>query len=227
MSLLPLTIDDLTVSQTNHSLPLPPNQLCLRLPKVNSGDSISFFQFVVVQSLSRVWLFVTPRAAACQPSLSFTISRSLLHTHVLWVPDAIQPSILCCPLLLLPSIFPSIRVFFSELALHIRGPKYWSFSFSISPSMNTQDWFPLGWTELIFLQCKGLSRVFSSTTVQRHQLFSAQPFLWSSSQAYMTTGKTIALTRWTFVGKVMSLLFICCLGLSLLFFPGASSLLIS
>ena len=82
--------------------------------------------------------------------------------------------ILCCPLLLLPSIFPSIRVFSNESVLPIRWPKYWSFSFSISPSMNIQDWFPLGLTGLISLHSKELSRVFSNTTVQKHRFFGAQ-----------------------------------------------------
>ena len=96
------------------------------------------------------------------------------HTHVRWVSDAIQPS---HPLLYLPSIFPSIRVFSNEWALCIRWPKYWSFSFffffaSIFP-VNTQDWSSLGWTGWISLQSKGLSRVFSNTTVQKHQFFGA------------------------------------------------------
>ena len=97
----------------------------------------------------------------------------LPQTHVHRVGDAIQPSHLCCPLLL-PSIFPSIRVFSSKSVLHIRWPKYWSFSFSISLSNEHQDWFPLGWTGWISLQSKGLSRVFSNTTVQKHQFFSTQ-----------------------------------------------------
>ena len=82
--------------------------------------------------------------------------------------------ILCHPLLLLPSIFLSIKVFSSESVLHIRWPKYWSFSFNINPSTNIQDWFPLGWTGWISLQSKGLLRVFSNTTVQKHQFFGAQ-----------------------------------------------------
>ena len=87
--------------------------------------------------------------------------------------------ILCRPLILLPSIFPSIRVFNNESVLCIKWPKYWSFSFSISLLMNIQDWFPLGWTGWISLQSKGLSRVFSNTTVQKHQFFSAHLSLWS------------------------------------------------
>ena len=88
--------------------------------------------------------------------------------------------ILCCPLLLLPSIFPSIRVFSSETALPIRWPKYWSFSFSSSPSNEYQGWFPLGLTGLISLLSKGLSRVFSSATVRKHQFFGVLPSLWSN-----------------------------------------------
>ena len=89
------------------------------------------------------------------------------------------------PLLLLPSIFASIRVFLNESVLHIRWPKYWSFSFNISPSVNTQDWSPLGWTGWISLQSKGLSRVFSNNTVQKHQFFSAQ--LCSQSNSHIHT----------------------------------------
>ena len=114
----------------------------------------------------------------------------------------------CHPLLLLLSIFPSIRIFSNESALHIRWPNYWSFSFSISPSNEIQGWFPLGLTGSISLQSKGLSRVFSSTTIRKQQFFGPQASLWSNSHSpYMITGKTIALTRPTFVGKVISLLF--------------------
>ena len=91
--------------------------------------------------------------------------------------ELVMPSshlILCRPLLLLPSIFPSIRVFSNESALHIRWPKYWSFSFNTSPSVNTQDLSPLGWTSWISLQSQGLSRVFSNTTVQKHPFFGSQ-----------------------------------------------------
>ena len=96
------------------------------------------------------------------------------QTHVHWVGDAIQPSHPLLSPLLPPSIIPSIRVFSNESVLRIRWPKDWSFSFNISPSNEFQDWFPLGWTGWISLQSKGLSRVFSNTTVQKHQLFSAQ-----------------------------------------------------
>ena len=124
--------------------------------------------------------------------------------------ESVMPSnhlILCHPLLLLPLIFPSIRVFSNELALRNRWPKYWSFSFNISPSNEHPGLisFRMDWLDL--LQSKGLSRVFSNTTVQKHQFFGAQLFfIVQLSHPYMTTGKTIALTRRTFVGKVMSLL---------------------
>ena len=126
--------------------------------------------FSSIQSLSCAQLFATPRAAACQASLSITNSQSLLRLTPV---ESVMPSnhlILCCPLLLLPSIFPSIRVFSSESALHIRWSKNWSFSFNISPSNE----HPLGWTGWISLQSKGLSTVFSNTTVQKHQFFTAQ-----------------------------------------------------
>ena len=104
--------------------------------------------------------------------LSITNSWSLLKLVSI---ESVMPSnhlFLCHPLLLPPSIFPSIRVFSSETVLFIRWPKYWTFSFRITLPMNTQDWFLLGWTGLISLQSKGLSRVFSNTTVQKHQFFS-------------------------------------------------------
>ena len=125
--------------------------------------------------------------------------------------ESMMPStylILCHPLLLLPSIFPSVRVFSSELALRMRWPKYWSFSFSISPSVNIQGWFPLGsiWFDLLAVQgtLKSLLQYHSSkaSVLQRSAFFVVQ-----LSHPYMTTGKTIALTIQTFVGKVMSLLF--------------------
>ena len=125
-----------------------------------------------VQPLSRVRLFATPWIAARQASLSITNSWSLLK---LMPRESVMPSshlILCRPLLLLPAIPPSIRVFSNESTLHMRWPKYWSFSFSISHSMNTQDLSPLGWTGWISFQSKGLSRVFSNTIVQKHQFFS-------------------------------------------------------
>ena len=113
--------------------------------------------------------------------------------------------ILCCPLLLLPSIFPSIRVFSNELALRIQWPKYWSFSVGISPSNEYSELisFRMDWLDL--LAVAGLSRVFSHTTVQKHQFFGAQLSFWSNSHSH--TGKTIAFITQMFVGKVMCLLF--------------------
>ena len=103
--------------------------------------------------------------------------------------------ILCHPLLLLPSIFPTIRIFSNESALRIRWPKYWSFNFNISPSNEHPGLISLRWTGWISLQSKGLSRVFSNTTVQKHQLRCSAFFTVQLSHPYMTTGK-IALTRW-------------------------------
>ena len=128
-------------------------------------------QFTSVQLLSRVQLFATPWITAHQASLSITNSRS---SPKLMSIESVTPSshlILCRPLLLLPPIPPSIRVFSNESTLHIRWPKYWSLSFS--PDI-TQDWSPSEWTGWISLQSKGLSRVFSNTTVQKQQFFSAQ-----------------------------------------------------
>ena len=128
--------------------------------------SVQFSRSVVSDS-------VTPWTTARQASVSITNFRSLLKLMSI---ESVMPSnhlILCCPLLLLPLIFPSVRVFSNESALCIRWPKYWSFSFNISPS-NEHLGSPLGWTGWISLQSKGLSRVFSNTTVQKHQFFSAQ-----------------------------------------------------
>ena len=127
-----------------------------------------------VQSLSHVQFFVTPWTASPQTSLSITNSQSILKLMSVASVMTYNHLILCSPLVFLPSIFPSIKVFSNELVLLIWWPKYWNFSFSISPLMNIQDWFPLGWTGWISLQSKGLSRVFSNTTVKSHQLFSHQ-----------------------------------------------------
>ena len=148
-----------------------------------------------------------PWTAACLSSLSFTISLSLLKLMSI---ESVMPSnhlILCHPLLLLPSIFPSITVFSSESALRIRLPKYWSFSLSISPSNEYPGLisFRIDWFDRLAVQetLKSLLQLHSS----KHQFFGTQPSLWSNSHPYMTIGKTIALTIRTFVGKVMSLLF--------------------
>ena len=151
------------------------------------SSMLSFHIFVaVVQSLSHVRLFATPWTTTRQVSLSFTISWSLLKlmSIELLMPD--NHLILCCPLLLLPSIFPSIRVFSTESALCIKVLMR-SQSIGVSAStlvlpMNIQGWFPLGLTGSISLQSKGLSRIFS--TVQKHQFFGSQYSLWSNSHIY-------------------------------------------
>ena len=150
--------------------------------------------FVVVQSLSPIWLFVTTWTAAHEASLSFTVSQSLLKLMSI---ELVMPSnhlILCHPLLL-PSVFPSIRVFSSELAPQIRWPKYWSFSSSILP-MNIQGWFPLGWTGLMSLLSKNLPQHHS---LKASILWGSAYFMVQLSHLYMTSRTTIALTILTFV----------------------------
>ena len=227
-------------------------------------------QFSSVQSLSWVQLFVTSWTAAWQASLSASNSWSLLKLMPI---ELVMPSnhlILCHPLILPPSIFPSIRVFSNETVLHIRWPEYWSFSSTSVLPMNIQDWFPLGWTSWNSLQSKGLSRVFFNITVQKYHFFGAQLsfffffsrsflflfyffyftilywfchtstwichrctrgpsafFILQLSHPYITTGKTIALTGWTFVSKVMSLLFNMLSRLNITFLPRSKCLLIS
>ena len=139
--------------------------------------------FVIIQSLSCGRLSVSPRTAAHQGSLSFTISRSLFK---LMSTESVMPFnhlILCCPLLLWPSISPNIGVFSNELALHIRWPEYWSFSF-ISPSNEYSGLssFRIDWFDL--LAVRENSRVLPNTTVQKHQFFHAQRFLWSNSHIW-------------------------------------------
>ena len=148
---------------------------------------------------------MTPWTAALQASLSFSISQSLLKLMSI---KSVMPSnhlILSYPLLL-PSIFPSIRVFSSESALCIRWPKYWSFSFSLSNECSGLIFFRIDWFDLLAVQgtLKSLRQHNSSkASILQHSAF----FIVQLSHPYMTTGKTIALTRWTFVGKVMSPLF--------------------
>ena len=156
--------------------------------------------------------FATPCTAARQAFLSFTISRSLLKLVSI---ESVMPSAICYRIPLLPSIFPCIRVFSKELSLHVM---WQSTGASLQFQHQTFQWIvliSLGLPGLISLQSKRLSRVFSITTIWKHQFFSAQPSLWSNSHmcAWLLE-KNIASTRWTFVDKVMSLLFMCCLGLS-------------
>ena len=124
----------------------------------------------------------------------------------------------------LPPVFPRIRVFSSELALCIRWLKFWSFNFNISPFSEYSGLIPLGWISLL---SKGLSWVFSSTAIQKHQLFSTQASLWFYSHLYITTGKFMALTIWMFVGKVISLLFNTVSKFVIDFLPTRKHLLIS
>ena len=131
-----------------------------------------------------VRLFVTPWTAACQTSLSITNCQSLLKLRSI---ESLMPSnhlILSCPLLLLPSIFPSIRVFSNKSVLRIRWPEYWNFSFSISPSNEYSGLISFRIDGWISLQSKGLSRVFSKTSGQKHQFFGIQPSLWSNSHIH-------------------------------------------
>ena len=157
-----------------------------------------------VQSLSRVWLSATPWIAARQASLSTTNSQSLLKLMPI---ESVMPSghlILCHPLLLLPPVPPSIRVFSNESTLHMRWPKYWIFSFSISPFNEHPELisFRMDWLDLLAVQgtLKSLLQHHSSeASILRHSAFLTVQL----SHPYMTTGKTIALMRRTFVGKVI------------------------
>ena len=183
------------------------------------------FQFSSVQSLSHFWLFLTPWIPAHQASLSITSSWSSLR---FMSNESVMPSshlILCHPLLLLPPIPSSIRVFSNESTLRIRWPKYWSFSFSISQHPGLIS-FRMDWLDLLEVQgnLKSLLQHHSSKApILQHSTF----FTVQLSHPYMTTGKTIALTRQTFVGKVMSLLLNMLSRLVITFLPRSKRLLIS
>ena len=171
---------------------------------------------------------MTPWTAARQAILSITNSWSLPKLMSIELVMPFNYLILCCPLLLLPSIFPSIRVFSNESVLCIRWPKYWSFSFNISPSNEYSGliYFRLDWLDLCAVQ--GTLRSFlqhhsSKAAILQHSAFFIVPL----SHPYMTTGKIIALTRWTFACKVMSLLFNMLSRLVITFLPRSKRLLIS
>ena len=189
---------------------------------------LNTFQFCSVQSLSHVRFFVTPWITARQASLSITNSQSLLKLMSI---KSMMPSsnlILCRPLLLLPPILPSIRVFSNESTLHMRWPKYWSFSFSISPYNEHPGLISLrmDWLDLFAVQgtLKSLLQHHSS----KASIFWCSAFFTVRlSYPYMTTGKTIALNRQTFVGKVMSLLFNMLSRLVITFLSRSKHLLIS
>ena len=166
------------------------------------------YLFSSVQLLSCVWLFAAPWTAAHQASLYTTNTQNLLKLMSI---ESVMPSnliTLCCPLLLLPSIFPRIRVFTSEPVLHIQWTKNWSCSFSISPSNEYSGLvsFRMDWLDLLAVQgtLKSLLQHHSSKALI---LQGSTFFMVQLSHPHMTTGKTIALTTWTFVGKAMSLLF--------------------
>ena len=161
-----------------------------------------------MQSLSRVWFFVTPWTAAHEAALSITNSQSLLKLSSIELVMPYNHFILWGPLLLPPSIFPSIRVFSSESVLRMRWPKYWSFSFSISPFNEYSELISLrmDWLDLFAVQ-ETLKRLLQHYTSKASILWCSGFLLVQLSHPYMTSGKTTALTRWTFVGKVMSLLF--------------------
>uniref|UniRef100_A0AC11DEH8 Uncharacterized protein n=3 Tax=Ovis aries TaxID=9940 RepID=A0AC11DEH8_SHEEP len=179
-----------------------------RHQKKKKNLKVHFSQFSSVQELSRVRLFVTPWTAARQASLSVTNSWSSLRLTSV---ESVMPSshlIFCRPLLLLPSIPPSSRVFSNESTLRMSWPKYWGFSFSISPSKEILGLISLrtDWLDLLAVQgtLKSLLQHHSSkAAILQHSAF----FIVQLSHPYMTTGETIALTRWTFVGKIMCLLF--------------------
>ena len=141
-------------------------------------------KFSSVELLSCVWLFVTPWTAACQVSLSITNSKNLLKLISI---ELVMPSnhlVLCQPLLLLPSVLPSIRVFSNQSVLCIRWPSTGVSAPASDLPMNIQDWSALGWTGCISLQSKGLSRAFSNTTIEKHQFFGTQVSLWSNSHIH-------------------------------------------
>ena len=200
----------------------------LKFKNLEISASHHSYQFSLLQSLSRVWLFVTPWTAALQASPSITNSQSLLK---LMSVESVMPSnhlILCRLLLLPPSIFPSIGVFSNQSVLRIRWPEYWSFSFSINPSNEYSGLisFRMDWLDLLAVQetLKSLLQHHSSKASNlQHSAF----FMVQLSHPYMTTGKTNALTIGTFVGKVMSLLFNMLSRLVIAFLPRSKHLLIS
>ena len=184
--------------------------------------------FSSVQSLSRVRLFATPWTAARQTSLSIINSRSLPKLMSI---ESVMPYshlILCCPLLLPPSIFPSIMVFSSESTLHMRWPKYWSFSFCISPSSEYSGLISFRTNRFELLAVQGtLKSLFQYHSSKTSVLWGSAFFIVQLSHPYLTTGKTIALTIWTFVGKMMSLLLNMLSRFAIVFLPRSKHLLIS
>ena len=183
---------------------------------------------IIVQSLSCIWLLETPWTAACQASLSFTISWSLLKPGACplsqWCHPTISPSVV--PFSSCLQSFPGWGSFPMSHLSASRGQSIGASSSASVPPVNIQHWFPLILTGLISLQSKWLSRVFSNITVQKHHSL-VLSFMVQFSHPYMTTGKTIALTKRTFVGKVISLLFNMLSRLFIAFLPRSKCLLIS
>ena len=177
----------------------------LQLPKPSHPRAYALQQDdVVVQLLSRVWLFATPWSAAGKASLSFTISRSLLKLISI---ELVMPSnhlVLCHHLLLLPAILPSIRVFSNESALRIKWPKIWTFSISPSSEYSGLISFRIDWFDLLEVQ-GNLKSLLQHHTSEASILRCSTFFMVQLSHPYMTTGKNIALIIWTFVDKVMFL----------------------
>ena len=238
---LSYTFRDYNLSQGLEIVVLPRNKIALKTSQLaklvwlsDKNKQLLFWSvsFLVsylssVWLLSRVWLFAAPWTAAHQTSLSITNSQSLLKLISI---ESVMPSnhlILCCSLLLPPSIFPSIRVFSSESVLHIRWPEYWSCSFSINPSNEYSGLisFRTDWLDLLAVQgtLKSLIQHHSS---KASILWRLAFFMVQLSHSYLTTGKAIALTRWIFVGKVMSLLFNMLSRLIIAFLPRNNHLLI-
>ena len=176
--------------------------------------------------LSHVLLFETPWTAACQASLSFTVSWSLLKLTSIESMMPSNPLILCRPLILLPSILPSIRVFSNESILCIRWPKYWSFSISPSNEFSGLISFRMDWLDLLAVQGT-LQSLFQHHSSKASVLWRSAFLMVQLSHPYMSTGKTIALSIWTFVGKVISLLFNMLSRLVIAFLPRSKGLLIS
>ena len=172
--------------------------------------------FSSVQSLSQVQLFVTPWTAARQASLSITNSRSLLKLMPIELVMISNNLTLCCPFLLLPSIFPSIRIFSSGLlsVLHIRWPKYWNFSFSISPSNEYSALISLRMDWLGLLAIQGTLKSLLQHHNSEASILQCSAFFFQLSHPHMTTGKIIALTIWTCQQSNVSAFLIRCLGLS-------------
>ena len=181
----------------------------MNVPNYLMVSDLTMMLLLLFSLLSCDQLFVIPWTIAHEASLSFTVSRSLLKLMFIESVMSLNHLILCRPFLFLPSIFPSIRVYSNESVLRIRWPKYWRFSFSISLSNEYSGLisFRMDWLDLLAVQGT-LKSLLQHHSLKASILQCSAFFMVQLSHPYMTPGKTIALTRWTFVGKVMSLLFI-------------------